>query len=337
MTRAIALSEEQLLAFAPDPGRGRILYERIKERLVQSLRQIADACSSVVRIDENRLAAVLDSIARTPKISSSLFAIYHEILEEANDDNVDEVSRLFDEFMKQDIRRDAIGFYNLNDEDLGSGNSVRYKRWADADPENPLRLAPLSPDRYRQMVATTNDALSLMHASSPEVSGEICSLLTEVIFASGGVGDELLFHGISSFYLWGTIFLNGDGHRTVLEVAQTLAHESSHMHLFAVAVDGPLVQNPDEDRYQSPLRMDPRPMDGIFHATYVSARMHYVLSSLLSSGALSHELVEEADHSLARHVRAFREGYLVISTHANLTKLGQDLLSRSHGYMLSYL
>jgi hypothetical protein len=331
------LSPEQLLAFPPDTERGRILYARIKERLVESLRQIAEASSSIAKIDESRLAIFLDSIARAPKISPSLFAIYHEILAAVDEDDVDGVSRLFAELVNQDFPRGSVLFYNLTDEHLGQGNGARYKQWADKDRENPLSLIPLTFDEYRKIAATTHDAFALMETGAPEVSGEICSLLSQVVFATGGIGDKLVFQGISSFYLWGTVFLNAEVHRTVLEVVQTLAHESSHMHLFAAALDSPLVQNPDDDRYHSPLRLDPRPMDGIYHATYVSARMHYVLSRLHSSGALSPALVEEASEELAGHVRAFREGYEVISAHGKLTEIGWGLLLRSHAYMLPHL
>jgi HEXXH motif-containing protein len=176
-----------------------------------------------------------------------------------------------------------------------------------------------------------------MDAGAPDVSSEIRSLLAEVVFARGGDSGNLIFHGISSFYLWGTVLLNAEGHKTALEIAQTLAHETSHMHLFAAALDCPLVRNPENERYHSPLRVDPRPMDGIYHATYVTARMHYVLSRLLASGILSPAQIEEATVACANHVKAFREGYAEVSSHGSLTELGQGLLSSAHDYMRPYL
>jgi hypothetical protein len=331
------LSSERLLAFPPNPERGRILYDRIKDRLAESFRQIADASSSVAKIDGNHLAAFLDSVSRSRKISPRFFAIYHEMLVAAGEDNVDGISRLFAELVNADTPREAVALYNLTDEHLGAGNGARYKNWADTDPENPLKLLPLTSAEYDRIAATARDAFTLMDAGAPEVSGEIRSLLAEVIFAKGGVGDKLVFNGISSFYLWGTVFLNAEGHNTTLEVVQTLAHESSHMHLFAAALDSPLVENPDEERYQSPLRLDPRPMDGIYHATYVSARMHYVLARLLASGVLSPAQANEAKKGCASHVKSFQEGYEVVSSRGNLTELGQGLLSHAYGYMKPYL
>jgi hypothetical protein len=336
-SEAFLLSSEQLLAFPPDPERGRILYDRIKDRLAESLRQIADASSSVAEVDETRFAAFLESVRRSHKISPRFFAIYHEMLVAVDEDDIDAVSGLFAELVNADSSGESVPSRNLTDEHLGPGNGARYSRWADTDPENRLNLLPLSPAEYNRIAATTRDAFALMDAGAPEVSGEIRSLLAEILVATGSVDDKLVFNGISSFYLWGTVFLNADGHKTTLEVVQTLAHESSHMHLFAVALESPLVRNPDEERYHSPLRLDPRPMDGIYHATYVTARMHYVISRLLASGALTPAQVEEAKTASANHVKSFREGYEVVSSQGNLTELGQGLLSTAHDYMRPYL
>ena len=337
MTQTFAPSSEKALSFPPNPERGRVLYDRIKDRLGESFRQIAGASSAVAQIDESRLTAFLDSVSRSRKISPRFFAIYHEILVAADEDDVDSVSRLFGELVDADSHDDSVPSYNLTDEHLGRGNAARYKRWADTDPENPLNLVALSDAEYARIAATKCDAFALMDAGAREVSGEIRSLLAEVVFAGGAPDEKFTFHGISSFFLWGTVLINAEGHKTPLELVQTLAHESSHMHLFAVALDGPLVHNSDEERYHSPLRADPRPMDGIYHATYVTARMHYVLSRLLASGGLSPAQVEEAKIACANHVKSYREGYEVVCSHGSLSELGEGLLNGANDYMRPYL
>ena len=258
-TQAFPLTSEQLLSFRPDPERGRMLYNRIKDRLGESFRQIADASSSVAQIDESRLLAFLDSVSRSRKISPRFFAIYHEILVAVDADDVDAVSRLFGELVDADSRGDSVPSHNLTDEHLGPGNAARYRRWADMDPENPLNLLPLISAEYGRIAATTSDAFALMDAGAPEVSGEIRSLLAEVVFAGGAADDKFMFHGISSFFLWGTVLINAEGHKTTLEVVQTLAHESSHMHLFAVALDSPLVNNSERGALPVAIAGGPSP------------------------------------------------------------------------------
>jgi HEXXH motif-containing protein len=145
-----------------------------------------------------------------------------------------------------------------------------YKRWAYA----------IAIEEFPPVSAITREAFSLLDAGAPGVFGEIRALLEEVVFAKGEAGEKITFHGISWFCLWGAIILNAEGHKTTLEVLQTLAHGSSHIDLFGVALDSPLVLNEGDERY-SPRRCDPRPMDGIYLS--VPARMHYALTHLLAS------------------------------------------------------
>ena len=110
-------------------------------------------------------------------------------------------------------------------------------------------------------------------------------------------------------------------------MVQALAHESGHNLLFGLCADGPLVENDDEERYASPLRPDPRPMDGLVHATYVSARMHQAMVRLRRSGALSRDQEAAADAAAADNRRAFLEGMHTIDRHAKLTELGAAVMS----------
>ena len=44
-----------------------------------------------------------------------------------------------------------------------------------------------------------------------------------------------------------------------------------------------LVENPDSELFWSPIRRTKRPLEGIFHASFVSARMIWVLRHMLAS------------------------------------------------------
>ena len=78
-------------------------------------------------------------------------------------------------------------------------------------------------------------------------------------------------------------------------------------------------------------------MDGIYHAVYVSARMHYALSRLVASGVLSAAQVEEARAACLIHVKCFREGLVVVEAEGKLTEIGHHLMSEAKSYMSPYL
>lgn len=89
---------------------------------------------------------------------------------------------------------------------------------------------------------------------------------------------------------------------------ETLAHEGSHSFLFGLTMEEPLVRNPDDELFPSPLRQDRRPMDGIYHATYVSARMYYALDQAKRSGLLDEAQQAECEARMRDSARAFSGG-----------------------------
>ncbi|MEI9988364.1 MAG: HEXXH motif-containing putative peptide modification protein [Aliidongia sp.] len=210
----------------------------------------------------------------------------------------------------------------------------RYGRLVDTDPGMPFRLlpppAPLA-SACRDRIAA---ALALLDAGYPVLAAELRVILREIVLAVGP--DErgaVVFDGASSFMLWGAIILNARTHKTVLDMVQALAHESGHNLLFGLCADGPLIENDEAERYASPLRLDPRPMDGIVHATYVTARMHQAVDHLLESGVLNAEQEAEVRASLAGHRRAFADGIATIDRHARFTPLGAAVMAGARDYM----
>jgi HEXXH motif-containing protein len=165
--------------------------------------------------------------------------------------------------------------------------TARYRRLTDTDPAIPFSIVAPSPEsaaRVRDLIA---ESFCLLDAGHPMLAGEICEIFREIVL-SGENGDPAsgTYEGVSSFMLRGAVILNVEKQKDVLDMVQVLAHESGHNLLFALCADGPLQDNSDDELYDSPLREDPRPMDGIVHATYASARLHQSVERLADSGVL---------------------------------------------------
>jgi hypothetical protein len=76
-------------------------------------------------------------------------------------------------------------------------------------------------------------------------------------------------------------------------------------------------------------------MDGVVHATYVIARMHYTLARLVQSGLLTEEETHEARQRIARNALGYNEGAAVIDGDARWTEAGKAALSSAKAYMTS--
>ena len=118
-------------------------------------------------------------------------------------------------------------------------------------------------------------------------------------------------------------------------MVQALAHESGHNLLFGLCADGPLHENGDDERYSSPLRIDPRPMDGIIHAAYVTARMHQAVQRLLAAGVLDEAQAEEARTANIANVKRFAMGMQAVDRHARLTARGRAVMAGARAYMVA--
>ena len=315
--------------FEPSARRGRALDQQMRERLADTLDYVFGEVGEqldVVFADAERLVTRV----RSERQSFNLFGIYYEIVLALEREDVDRAKRLTRELFEQrPAGRTAIG--TIESRDSAQVERLRRLILSDLGTTTEPDAALLESTRKR-----IDDAFALLDRGFPEMSAEIRELLSEIIIAAGPEDPKALtFDGASSYMLWGAMLLNARGQDNVLDTAQALAHESGHNLLFGFCSSGPLVDNPDEELFSSPLRKDPRPMDGVFHATYVIARMHQTVSRLLDTGVLDEREREAAIADLAAHRRNFDAGDRVVRDGARLTPLGAEVIDAARAYMAS--
>ena len=194
-----------------------------------------------------------------------------------------------------------------------------------------------SPVRSIAFVPTVAGALNVLAKADPDLSREVRALAIRIVGASPYKGaDARPFGSASSMMLWGLLVINAERYDSVFKMIQGLIHESAHLLLFAHSIHEPLVTNPIEDRFVSPLRKDPRPMDGVFHATFVTARLHYanrVLRDRLDRFSAPPFTREELDSNLAEYRELYFGGLDTVERHGKLTGRGRRILQETADYM----
>jgi HEXXH motif-containing protein len=103
--------------------------------------------------------------------------------------------------------------------------------------------------------------------------------------------------------------------------------------LFGATLGEKLVENPDEERYPSPLRAEPRPMDGNVHAMYVLARVTYCLRRLLESGQLDRDEKARAEITLRNGIVSYENALPGILQNARFTPHGAEVFNGARSYM----
>src|SRR3989338_1914960 len=161
--------------------------------------------------------------------------------------------------------------------------------------------------------------LQLIQKYDPTMSEQIEEYIsTLVLFEGEGVV------GMTDVRAYGAIFLRipEKGLDPISHFAEHIIHETSHLHLNALMAQDPIILNDPNQLFGAPIRLDKRPMFGVFHATFVLSRIVRFFR----------RLVEMEPHHL--HFRKtlditssqFQNGLNTVRLHAQCTPMGQQIL-----------
>lgn len=320
-------------AFAPDPARAQWLNRRMHRELAASLRYLQAEVGELIGPVE-ALNPLLEAIEAGADMPATAFARYYELASQVLDADWDAARRSWLGLSQIVPWPGGRSVAALGDAELGA-ESERYQRMMNADPSIDIGfVAPRDEIQiaFRRRLA---EGQALLEQALPALAGEIDAIIREIVIAGSDPSKTMQFDGGSHYQLWGALFLNGEFHPDALGVVEVLAHESAHSLLFGFCTDEPLVANADDELYASPLRADPRPMDGIYHATFVSARMHWAMSRMSTCELLGSADRRRAQEAAAADLRNFDAGYQVVAEHGRLTSVGAGLMAEAQAYISS--
>lgn len=304
----------------------------MRSRLADSLRYILAEGAEHLTVPQSQFGKFLDGLEKRP-VSPLAFSFYNDAVLAIEQDDVTEASRLLTELVSLPEPPASLDIIELPDPGRDA-IAERYARFLNTDPSITFEIFAPPKELAAKCRAQIRNAFALLDAGDPELAAEIRALLRQIVLAAGSRDPmAYIFDGASSFMLWGAIILNADRGDGAVEMAQMLAHESAHNLLFGFSADEALVKNAPEELFSSPLRKDPRPMDGIYHATFVTARMYRVVRRLLESGVLDAAAQEKARKDLAENARLFENGIETVEKFGELSALGESVMRGASDYM----
>jgi HEXXH motif-containing protein len=316
--------------FAPDAVRAVGLDQAVRAGLADSLTTVFDNLDFVP--DGDRVTALLNRVMAGP-VPPALFGCYFELVLALFDQRDDAAAALVDElllFPTPEFER--LRIVTLDDRDLGLGQSGRYRRLLRADIGGEIQ--PLSESQCAESAVRLSEALDLLRLAVPALAAELAGLVREILLASPERGQRgFEFGGASTFSLWGALVLNAEGFGGRLDIAVSLAHEAAHTLLFGLALGVALTENDPAERYRSPLRQAPRPMEGVAHATFVTGRMIYALEALIGSGLLGDNELAWAREQLMVNEQACDGGLEIVFAEARFTPAGTSAFAGLRHYM----
>lgn len=321
--------------FEPDADRAQRLSAEIADRFAASLRIVADRLGDQPGLDRTALDRLADETAAEGRLDPTRSALFHRAVAAFRSGDRAEAARLVARLGEFRQRPAAIPpqITDLDDGDLGPGIAAIFAALVDIEPDNYLDLVPAGPsttDRLRTYLARAAD---IMRADAPALAAEIEQLAVLLVVVDQGSGRRITAHGVSAFEVWGAVFLQGPSIESTIDFLESFTHECAHLLLYAIAVEGPVVENPRDQRIWSPFRGQFRTVDGVFHATFVLARMIYVLDAALAGRTLTAAERAEAERCRTADYETFLESLGFLKEHAIFTERGRTLIEGAEAYV----
>ena len=318
--------------FSPDADRTKALDNTMQTGLADSLEHICEQCDGKLSFDEIGITRIIKNLRTQQRYPPSTFGIYHELAKALLNDQTRLAEDLFREIIEENPLDNGLSVLALGDSEIQSHTS-RFQRMMNCDPNFHFDFLPPPEKMAMQFKAQIESGFALIERTIPELAAEIQALISQVLIAVGKHDVDAEFDGGSSYSLWGALFLNASSHNNDIAMVEVITHETAHCLLNGLSIEESLVLNPDDEYFPSPLRSDLRPMDGIYHATFVSARMHWAMSRLIESGQLDAHECETAEQARIADQKNFNAGYESIATHALLTATGEQVIANAKKYM----
>lgn len=329
-------------AFFPSAENGSLARRQIQDRLAESIGHVLEQCRGKVPFDEASGENLLDILRSDRAVSPEIFSAYFRAVR-AIMDHGDEPWDASRTRIEAALKTLLAGPFIAE-----SGVSVRplSPAYFDAEAERELRdnfvseslldeqIVTVDAAAADELAQTVGHAVALIREHAPETFSELERCVSEIVPASGrNSADGMEFGGCSSLERWGSILINSSAQPTTVVLCESIIHEGAHNVLFGTSpVEFHIRNGPDELR-KSPLRVDPRPLDGIYHATFVLARMCYGMREFAASPTLDPALRTEARKRADEALKLFWDGYAVLDEHADYTDYGRAIMTAAHDYM----
>jgi len=308
------------------------LRASVQERLAVSLEHLlfdVFAAFNTGQISTQALKGTLDKECGFP--SASVFALHGVLLKAALSQNVSKVpqaaSALAGVLERSADRSTALQITPFGLPDLHNDDCwVLQDAFAD---DIGLTSDLRTPDESLVMGAQSLifQAVDLLKAAAPDWYHEFILLADQLLLAESS-SDTHWFVGAAVFDAFGAVLLNPAALTDLPSTVMALIHESSHQQMFLYHLDDPIVLNPAEEGYPSPLRKEPRPMEGIFHAMWVSARMALAANALLTHNAAA-EWHQDLTQQKLQAIGAFRDCEATVAAHGDLCEFGKTLFENA--------
>jgi hypothetical protein len=297
----------------------------VRLQLADSLDHVASRAGPYLDTGPELFSAMAANI-RAHRQEPGVVARYFDLVSAIGGDDMAAASALSGEMARLSAVKPEFAIAPYDEIVLGS-DYERFTRLVFSEFASINPMAAPSAAEFEAARGNLEEALTLIAEVDGRIHREIQGLLSRIFVAVGSkaVGART-FAGATSFMVWGASFMNAGHYDTPAKAAELLVHEVTHALLSGMSCTEPLVNNSPEHGYSSPLRDEPRPMDGIYHATIVCGRLSDFYRNWAGSAAFDCPGAIRCQEAAETFAMRFRDGRSVIDAHGDLSAQGKQLL-----------
>ena len=319
--------------FDPSVDRATKIDQQLRDKLIGSLEYLAGYLTSATWDRSNTLAQALVEL-KTKPVSPWVFGIYAILVQNASHEEPDVARQNFDSLIAA-ITTPPPSKTMITMADIGLSDTHRTvaQTLFDTDPARPFLPQPPTSQEFDACCLEIKSALALIKNADPDLAAEMNVLVRLFLLAvPEGLQPSQGFNGASTFFLWGATLINARPERGIIGMVDLLIHEASHLLLFGLVSGGPLSKNDPNKLYNSPLRTDLRPIDGIFHAAFVSTRVHLSMQRMRNGGMVPADLLTALDKSAKTKKAAALSAVDLLHNELDATPEGQEIFDAMVNY-----
>ncbi|MEO1563679.1 MAG: HEXXH motif-containing putative peptide modification protein [Pseudomonadota bacterium] len=317
--------------FFPSASRADALLIDMHRSLYRSLLHIQSAASEAGHPLSEELEEPILRLQKGDRLDAMAFADYNQMVDAIIEDRYDDAHKFAKQIKAVPAASSDLRILRFEDpkSDALSGS---FASQIDLEYYGIAPVSEADSSEYARRVKIGFDTLATVDEG---LSDEVRILVNTVMIAAENLEQpsEVSFGGGSIFSMPGLLFLNVNQPSERLDMIEVLAHESAHSLLFGFCIDEPFTKNDPNATYQSPLRRDPRPMEGIYHATFVSARMSYAMDIAAQSEVLTQDERAAAKEMAEADAKHFYNGLDEINEQGELSETGVALLQGAKSFM----
>lgn len=304
----------------PVKGRASFLRTNFNKSLLESLRYLLDACSEAIPTEVfSEAFEKVTSLNPELKLSGLLSMVHADLYRAIDRKDIQKVNEIVRVLCENSFQIRDIKYINILN--LSSYYSPLVKHTFSQETIAKANFLDLPAQDYERVKNSFHRGFDSLQRTMPDLFTESQELISEVLVMNA----EGLKAG-SSCELYGMIYASYPYKwEKLTEIIDLITHEQAHLYLYLLNKDDQLVLNP-LDKDISPLRPEPRPLIGSYHATFVLARICHVLNYFLAHNEIPSNERDYCRDLLSYYQERFFVGYEMLNRLAQMTRLGQDLL-----------